>query len=152
MSYGHNRSGRRLARQLIMQLDPDEFEVLLNDGHLVALGGFSYVPDVVIVPATITSVFESDPQRFEEYADPLPFLAEIWSPSTGNYDVDKKIPAYRLRGDAEIWRLHPFERTLTLWRRQPNGSYQESHYEGGTVQLHALPWVTIDLDELFVGI
>jgi hypothetical protein len=63
--------------------------------------------------------------------------------------VDTKFPVYRLRGDAEIWRLHPFDRTLRIWRRRPDGSYQETVVTGAKIQLHALPQVTIDLDEVF---
>ena len=74
---------------------------------------------------------------------------EVWSPSTGEYDVNAKVPEYQRRGDLEIWRIHPFDRTLIAWRRQPDGSYIESHYAGGTVKPVALPDVTIDLDTLF---
>jgi Uma2 family endonuclease len=76
-------------------------------------------------------------------------VVEVWSPSTGGYDIDAKIPEYRRRGDLEIWRLHPFEKTLAAWRRQPDGSYTELILQGGTVQAVALPNVTIDLDALF---
>ena len=76
-------------------------------------------------------------------------MVEVWSPSTGDYDVDAKLPVYQQRGDREIWRIHPYERTLTSWLRQPDGSYQETLHRGGIVALVALPGVTIDLDELF---
>ena len=52
-------------------------------------------------------------------------------------------------GDLEIWLLHPYERTVTAWRRQPDGSYIETVFRGGVVQLHALPDVSVDLDSLF---
>jgi Uma2 family endonuclease len=79
----------------------------------------------------------------------LPLVVEIWSPSTGDYDVDEKLPEYRRRGEQEIWRLHPFDRTLTVWRRQADGSYVETLHRGGTVSPAAFPWVTIDLGVLF---
>jgi Uma2 family endonuclease len=79
----------------------------------------------------------------------LPLVVEVWSPSTGGYDIDAKIPEYRRRGDLEIWRLHPFEKTLTAWGRQPDGSYTKRVFQGGTVQPVGLPNVTIDLDALF---
>lgn len=85
----------------------------------------------------------------EVYEGPLPLVVEVWSPSTGEYDVDTKLPEYQRRGDLEIWRLHPFDRTLIAWRRQPDGSYSESQYTGGTVRPVALPGVAIDLDTLF---
>jgi Uma2 family endonuclease len=85
------------------------------------------------------------------FPGPLPFIAEVWSPSTGQLDVSEKLPEYQARGDAEIWWLHPRRRTLTTWVRQPDGSYTEAVYRGGVVRLSALPEVTIDLDELFGG-
>lgn len=85
----------------------------------------------------------------ESYSSPLPLVVEIWSPSTGDYDVDSKIPEYQRRGDLEIWRIHPFERTLIIWRRQPDGSYTEEHVTGGIVTPVALPNVSIDLNTLF---
>jgi Uma2 family endonuclease len=65
------------------------------------------------------------------------------------YDVEEKLREYQRRGDLEIWRLHPYERTLTTWRRQPDGGYQESTIRGGAVQPVALPGVTIELGALF---
>jgi Uma2 family endonuclease len=76
-------------------------------------------------------------------------VVEIWSPSTGDYDVDEKIPEYQRRGDQEIWRIHYFERTLTAWRHQPDGSYLEAEVNDRTVAPVAFPWVTIDLDAVF---
>ena len=66
-----------------------------------------------------------------------------------DYDVERKLPEYRARGDLEIWRIHPYDRTLTAWRRQPDGSYLESVYRGGIVPVGSVPGVTIDLDALF---
>ena len=74
---------------------------------------------------------------------------EIWSPSTGRYDIQTKLAEYQRRGDIEIWRIHPYERTLTAWRLQPDGSYSETVYRGGVIQPVALPGVTIDIDRLF---
>jgi len=83
------------------------------------------------------------------FSDPLPLVVEVWSPSTGDYDVDAKLPVYQQRGDLEIWRIHPYERTLTVWQRQPDGSYVETIHHGGIVTPVGLPGVEIDLDELF---
>jgi hypothetical protein len=49
----------------------------------------------------------------------------------------------------EIRRIHPYERTLTSWQRQPDGSYQEAMHRGGSVRPSGLPGVTIDLDRLW---
>ena len=80
---------------------------------------------------------------------PPPLVVEVWDPPLGDYDSDAKLPAYREHGDQEIWRLHPFERTLTVWRRQLDGIYIESVYHGGTVEPATLPGVKIELDPLF---
>jgi Uma2 family endonuclease len=90
--------------------------------------------------------------RLEIYEEPLPFVAEIWSRSMGRYDVDAKIPEYKERCDSEIWRLHPYERTVTAWRRQAVGSFTESVFRGGKVRLHSLPDVTVDIDALFARV
>ena len=150
MSFGHNRCARELAYQLVLQLDHSEYEVFQNAGHLRASSGDTYIPDIVVVPVALMSHFDHNPARFEVYDDPMPFLSEMWSPKTGTYDFETKFPAYRLRGDKEIWRLHPFQRTLTIWRRRPDGEYDEIASDGGTVRLHALPQVTINVDALFV--
>jgi Uma2 family endonuclease len=83
------------------------------------------------------------------FSGPLPLVVEVWSSSTGDYDVDTKLPVYQERGDLEIWRIHPYARTLTSWQRQPDGSYQETIHRGGIVTPVALPGVAIDLETLF---
>jgi Uma2 family endonuclease len=79
----------------------------------------------------------------------MPLVVEVWSPSTGDTDVTDKLRECQERGDVEIWLLHPYERTLTAWRRQPDGSYTETHNTGGIVRPASLPGVAIDLDTLF---
>jgi Uma2 family endonuclease len=88
-------------------------------------------------------------RRLETYDGPMPLVAEVWSPSTANYDVDTKFPEYMQRGDREIWRIHPYEKTLTAWRRQADGSYSESRYEGGVEAVESLPGVAIRIEDLF---
>jgi Uma2 family endonuclease len=83
------------------------------------------------------------------FSDPLPLVVDVWSPSTGDYDVDAKVPVYQQRGDLEIWRIHPYERTVTTWVRQADESYLETTYREGIIHPAALPGVTIDLDEFF---
>lgn len=91
----------------------------------------------------------ADTYALEAYAEPLPLIVEVWSPSTGDYDVDLKLPEYQRRGALEVWRVHPYERPLTAWVRQRDGSYVESLHRGGLVRPAALPNVAIDLDALF---
>lgn len=149
-SFGHNMSCRNLVLQLWDQVDRDEHHVRSGAGYLHSFDGGCFLPDVAVIPVALMSRFRRNPTAFEIYTKPIPFVAEAWLPKSVSYDFDVKFPSYRLRGDAEVWRLHPFERTLTIWRRQPDGSYVESRHDGGTVHLQALPWVTIDVDALFV--
>jgi Uma2 family endonuclease len=108
-----------------------------------------YVPDIAVIPTPAVRALREHPGSLDAYADPLPLVIEIWSPSTGGYDINEKLPDYQRRGDLEIWRVHPYERTLTAWRRRPDGAYIESIYRGGIVRPESLPGVSIDLDALF---
>ena len=76
-------------------------------------------------------------------------LAEVWSPSTGEYDVDDKFPEYQRRGDLEIWRVHPYEKTIIAWRRRADGTYSETRYTSGAVPVESLPGVSVVLESLF---
>jgi Uma2 family endonuclease len=149
MSFGHNRAARKLLIQLLRQLDDREYMVLPNAGHLSLPGGDSYIPDLAIVPVGLASQFRDNWRQFETYAEPVLLVVEIWSPSTGAYDIDAKIPGYQQRGDAEIWRIHPFDGSVRIWTRGDDGRYADRIETTGTVTLHALPAVRIDLDALF---
>ena len=150
MSFRHNNAMTYLGRQLLLQLDPAEFLVRINSGHVRRTEKNYFIPDIFVFPVAYVGPDRDRPDVLEIYDQPLPLVVEVWSPSTGRYDVDTKFAVYRQRGDAEIWRLHPFERRLTVWRRQPDGTYAESVYHGGSVAPTALPGVKIELDPLFV--
>jgi Uma2 family endonuclease len=149
MVWRHERTQLRFVSQLNRQLDPMLYEVHFSarikrdDEHV-------FIPDLCVVPVAGLVLDEEALDRLAIFSQPLPFVAEIWSPSTGTYDVNTKLPHYRARGDLEIWRLHPRQRTIWTWQRQGDGSYAERTVTGGKVALHALPWVTIDADALFV--
>ena len=121
----------------------------LNSARATRPESTYYVPDVSVIPIALTELLRGRADVLEAYRQALPLVVEVWSPSTGTYDVDEKLPEYQRRGDLEIWRIHPYERTLTVWVRQPDGSYDESVYRGGVVRPAALPDVEIDLDVLF---
>ena len=150
MTFEHNEVMHQLGFQFHRQLDRNRYRVRINTGHARRLESTYYIPDVFVIPVAYTEPLRGRQDRLEAYGDPLPLVVEVWLRSTGGYDVEEKFPEYRRRGDLEIWRIHPYERTLTAWRRQPDGSYTETLYQGGTVQPVALPGVTIDLDALFV--
>jgi Uma2 family endonuclease len=152
MSVTHNQSTRRLGWQLKQQVDEDEFEVIVDSGRVRRSTENTYIPDVMVVPLDALRRLFERPYALEVYDLPLPFVAEVWSPSTGGYDVGEKLVEYQKRGDAEIWRVHPLQRTVTAWQRQPDGEYREVVYRGGVVSLIALPGIVIDLDALFAPV
>ena len=103
------------------------------------------IPDVAVVP----QLGLTESTSLENYEGPLTFVAEVWSPSPGTYDVDTKLVEYRQRGDLEIWRIHPRERSLTAWTLEPGGGYTEQRHLHGVVPIPSLPGVVIDFDALF---
>lgn len=133
---------------MAVEVDRASYIVRITAGHVRRSSENFYIPDVYVVPAELFRA-QRGTRRLEVYEAPLPLVVEVWSPSTGLYDVDSKLPEYQRRGDLEIWRLHPYERTLTAWRRQPDGTYTETSFAGGAVRPVALPNVVIDLDALF---
>lgn len=147
MTQAHNSLAYRLLAQLVPQLDPSLFELRMNAPTLKISSGTYLIPDVAIVP----QLGLTDSTSLENYAGPLTFVAEIWLPSTGNYDVDTKLVEYRQRGDLEIWRIHPRERSLITWSLGTDGSYREERHMHGLVVIPSLPGVSVDFDELFRG-
>ena len=148
MSAAHNELGMTLGHALMSQLDRKMYRVRVDSGRARRPEATYFIPDVFVVPtAYVTPLL--DQRVLEVYVQPLPLVVEIWSPSTGDYDVREKLDVYKQRGDREIWSFHPYERTLNAWRRQPDGSYLETMYREGIVRPIALPGVEIDLAVLF---
>ena len=147
MTQEHNSIASRLVRQLVRQL-PDDVEVRQNVPALKISSGTYLVPDVTVLPQSARASIAPSP-GLETYEISLPFLAEVWSPSTGDSDAEPKVAEYRLRKDREIWRIHPGDRTVTAWRLQPDGSYTETVHREGRVPIESLPGVVIDLARLF---
>ena len=149
MSWKHLNIVTRLVRHLGNQLDEADYRVFAEARARVP-GATIFLPDVMVVPTAYGEAIAELP-NLAIFSRPLPLVVEVWSPSTGDYDVETKISVYQQRGDLDIWRLHPYEPTLNRWVRQPDGSYVKSTQHGGVVELAALPGVTIDLDRLFAG-
>lgn len=145
----HNQSARVLAMLLSRQLDIREYTVGTDSARLRNSTGSYFVPNLCVVPMRLVRRLKETPRTFEVYDDPKPVVVEVWSPSTGRYDIDEKLREYKQRGDLEIWRIHPYERTLIAWRRQADGGYAEAVYTSGIVPVASLPGVSIDLDRLF---
>ena len=149
VSFGHLWTIDTLSRDLIIQLDREAFLVSVNNARL-RVGDTYVVPDVVVLPGPLTkTLLARDSHRLAVFADPVPLVVEVWSPSTGGYDMETKIPLYQARDDREIWRPHPVERTLTAWVRQADGSYEETLHTSGVIECAALPGIRVDLGALF---
>lgn len=130
------------------QLDRRRFRVFA-EGRVRRSAATIFLPDLMVVPTAWGREFRGRPGTLAIFPEPLPLVVEVWSVSTGDYDVAAKLPVYQQRGDLEIWLIHPYEKTLTAWRRQPAGTYDETVYREGAVTPAALPGVTVHLAELF---
>jgi len=150
MTAQHDFIMQTVQIELQRQLDRNLFLVYMNTMRLRTSDGSFYVPDVTVVPrASVQAALDLRSTRLDMYAEPMPLVVEVWSPSTGGYDVEKKVLEYQRRRDAEVWRLHPYEETLTAWRLQADGRYTESVYREGVIEPIALPGVRIELAALF---
>jgi Uma2 family endonuclease len=149
MSVEHGDEMFHLAHLLQSQLDRSEYRLRTDHAKLRRSADTYYVPDIAVIPTALERVLRRVPGSLDAYSEPLPLVIEIWSPSTGRYDIDEKIPGYQARGDLEIWRVHPYEGTVTVWRKISDGSYVESVHRGGELRPQSLPGVVIDLGLLF---
>lgn len=148
MTWEHDRMAWRVGYRLQEQLPFDLYEVRVDAGRARRSATNYYIPDVMVIPMEMARRLFDRPGMVEAYPEPLPLVVEVWSASTGDYDARDKLPEYRRRGDAEIWFIHPYQRTLIAWRKQPDDSYTELVHEGGTIRPVALPNVAIDLEEI----
>jgi|SRR5579884_3108040 len=150
MTFAHTATIWTAFRELSRQINADLYTVDMGQMRLRVTGGSYVIPDVCVLPAdAVHRLIARRPRELAVFDDPVALVVEVWSPSTGEYDVSAKLGYYRLRGDAEIWLAHPYERWLRVWRRQPDGVYSESLYRAGTVTPASLPDVTIDVGTLF---
>src|SRR5262245_92339 len=53
MSYRHGDVSFYLGHQLALQLDPAQYRVRVNHGHLHRPGGTYFIPDVFVIPTAI---------------------------------------------------------------------------------------------------
>jgi Uma2 family endonuclease len=151
MSAEHGDVMMFFAAQLFNQLDPSEYRVRVQHARLRVSPSTYFIPDVAVIPTAFYLALLTRPGSLDAYPEPVPLVAEVRSPSTGDYDIDEKLPGYQQRGDAEIWYLHPYERTLTAWRREPDGRYAKAIHRGGLLAIASLPDVEIDLDRVLAG-
>lgn len=148
MSSTHEDIGAYLSQLLQSQLDRKEWRLSVNGAKTRISGSTYFIPDVVVVPAASVIEFRDDPHHLAAHAEPLPLVVEVWSRPTGTYDFERKPTSYRERGDLEIWYIHPYHRTLTVWRLLQNGTYSTHLFTGGKVAVSSLPGGEIGLDAL----
>lgn len=151
MSVTHDHVTMDLVEELLRQLDRTQFRVSAGLARLRVSPDTYYIPDVAVIPTAMMRKLGENPRALDAYAEPVPLVVEVWSPSTGKRDIDPKLPDYQQRGDAEIWFIHPFEQTLAAWRRTPDGDYTKSVYRNGVVRPDSLPNVVIGLRDLFAS-
>jgi Uma2 family endonuclease len=149
ITLAHNDLAWQLGLTLGTQLSRDEWVIRVDAGLVRRSASRYYIPDVMVVSRQEARALFPDPHTWEVYPGPIALVVEVWSPSTGVIDQTEKLSEYKRRGDAEIWLLHPIERSLTVWRRLPDGSYDESVFRRGIVHPASVPGASIDLDELF---
>ena len=149
MTAAHNDLEVTLGYMLMSQLDRAAYRVRIDAGRLQRPEATYFIPDVFVVPTAYVIPLMDQQDVLEVYDQPLPLVVEVWSRSTGDYDVEEKLAVYQQRGDLEIWRIHPYERTLTAWRSLPDGTYDETIHHEGIVSVATLPGVEIDLTALF---
>ena len=147
MTSRHEDLTTYLGSALIQQLDRAEYRVRSANSRTRHSERNWFVPDVMVVPTALV-LPQWDDTALEHFRAPLPLVVEVWSPSTGRRDRTTKLARYQETGHAEIWIIHPFDKTLTAWRRQPDGTYSETIHREGVIALAALPAVRIDLDAL----
>jgi Uma2 family endonuclease len=99
MSIAHNHGSLELYHLLRMELDRNRYLVSVNFARLHNPYDTYVIPDVVVIPVDLTTGFRTRPRSVEIYVDPVPLVAEYLSPSTGKYDVEGKLEAYKERGD-----------------------------------------------------
>src|SRR5262245_61372144 len=82
-----------LMWELTPQLDRREVSLRINSSRLQHGQGSFYVPDVIVLPRRAVERRRTEfPKRLEVYDVPALLVVEVWSPSTGDYDVMTKLP------------------------------------------------------------
>jgi Uma2 family endonuclease len=151
MSMRHNAIALYLGVALANQLAWCDYRINVNGDRARVSSRSCYIPDVIVIPADYQLPYENDPSALGVYPEPLPLVVEVWSPTNDHYDVATKLRGYQERGDLEIWYIHPGERTLTAWRKQPDGGYENTLYRSGVIPVASHPGVAVDLEQVFDG-
>jgi Uma2 family endonuclease len=78
-------------------------------------------------------------------------IIEIVSPFTLQRDMGEKFFIYEKSGVKEYWIVHPVDRTVMVFKLQPDNKYgrPEIYFSKGIVDVGILPGLTIDLSAAF---
>ena len=101
MTAAHNWIALKLGHYLLLQLDWSVYQVRVDAGRVHRPEATFYIPDVFVIPTEFVTPL-LDKHILEVYDQPLPLVVEVWSRSTGDYDVEEKLADYQRRGDLEI--------------------------------------------------
>src|SRR3954466_6513255 len=104
MTAAHNCLEVELGFMLMSQLDRSIYHVRIDSGRVRCPGATYFIPVVFVVPTAYVTPLLDLQDVLEVYDQPLPLVVEVWSRSTGDYDVEEKLAVYQQRGDLEIWR------------------------------------------------
>ena len=92
VTWGHTAIASLLGVFLQNQLDLDEYRVFF-EGRVRRPADTIFLPDVFVVPTAFGEPFRNV-QTLAIFSDPLPLIVEVWSASTGDYDVETRLPVY----------------------------------------------------------
>jgi Uma2 family endonuclease len=134
MSVEHRVVIMRLLELLLGQLDRRDYRLSTTHARLRRSADTYYIPDLAVIHAALERALLQHPGSLDAYSEPLPLVVEVWSPSTRRHDINDKLRDYQQRGDLEILYIHPYDLTLTAWRRQSDGTYTETVYRQGIVR------------------
>ena len=87
MTAAHNQLEMNLGFILMSQLDRSAYSVRIDAGRVHRPGATYYIPDVFVVPMALVTPLLDQQDVLEVYDQPLPLVVEVWSRSTGDYDV-----------------------------------------------------------------
>ena len=92
MSVEHGGIMMEQALSLGTQLKRDEYEFRINHAKLMRSELPCDVPDLAVISAGLIRALPATPGSLDAYAAPPPLVVETWSPSTGDSDIERKLP------------------------------------------------------------
>ena len=138
MTWEHSDLVMWLGYLLLRQLDKERFRVFA-ESRVRRPTATIFMPDVLVVPTEYGDEFRDRPGKLAIFSQPLPLVVEIWSCSTGDYDVEaKNSPSTSVAATSKSGASTPTSEPsppgaasptapmattrLPRWRRQPGSS------------------------------